>query len=56
MGFLATGNVFTRRRNSKARDFIVVSAEEMLGFGWDMSHNDGRAKRKDNMFIIRMKQ
>ena len=55
MGSLATGNVSTRRRNSNAGDFIVMTTKEFLGFVDDVTDNDSGTKGVDHMFIVRVK-
>ena len=55
MCLLTTGNVFSRVWDSDHRDVVVVTSQEVLLSGNDVSYDDGGAKWEDDVLIVWVK-
>ena len=55
MCLLTTGNVFSRVWDCDHRDVVVVTSQEVLLSGNDVSNDDGGAKREDDVLIVWVK-
>lgn len=54
MGLLTTGNVLSSARNGDDWHVIVVSAKELLGAWYDVSHHNGCSQGEYNMLVVGM--
>ena len=55
MCLLTTGNVFSRVWDCDHRDVVVVTSQEVLLSGNDVSNDDGGAKWEDDVLIVWVK-
>lgn len=52
MSALAGSDVLARVGHSDNRDVIVVTSQELLSTGDDVSNHDGGAQRRDHVFVV----
>ena len=54
VGFLSTSDVLACVGDNDDRDFVVMASEELLCSANNVSDDDGRAEREDDVLIVRV--
>jgi hypothetical protein len=54
VGFLSTSDVLSCVGDNDDRDFVVMASEELLCSANNVSDDDGRAEREDDVLIVRV--